>query len=274
MRVNVKKTEVVVIVLEWLRENGYLESLQALEHESKVSSVVYGREQKFLRQKVLSGQFIQTLEFIATFRSNQALDFERCCFLITRQRLLEAVYHKDATAKHHLMEEVAKYEHKASREEYSQLCYLVQLPNLTDHPDFYEWLPEQGRHSLFIELSTLLKHVIPQTGRHELVQRMAPGRLNDLLKMSVLHQLHQFKAQYPEVDLPPQLDFSLLTDLSSPDDVSLHRAMAGLIGDVERESQPGNDALVPSEYAIPEDDETGGARWWTDGEKQMDTSLR
>ncbi len=259
MKVTVKKDEVVVLVQEWLRSNGFLETMQSLERESRVTSVKYGREQQFLRQKILAGAFDQATEFLSTFRASPALDWDRAQFLLTRQSFLEAAYARDDDAKAAIMAELSRYEHKCSREEYGALCYIMQLPALTDHADFYDWTPQQGRLDTFVAISEGMDHLFPPSGHQRLLEMMAPGRLDDLLRMAVLHQLTSFRAQHPEVELPSTLEFSLLTDLGGPDDMALHKTLSEHVDGLKK--APEEDVLLAKDYDIVDDPKPFSTAW-------------
>jgi hypothetical protein len=48
-----------------------------------------------------------------------------------------------------------------SKEEYSNLCFLLSLSKLADHIDYQNWNPSNGRVQCFKELLPLVQRFLP-----------------------------------------------------------------------------------------------------------------
>jgi len=64
MRVSLKKEEIVLLCLDFLKQSGFIKAMRALEEESLVKADTYGREIDFLRTLVLDGQWADVEKFM------------------------------------------------------------------------------------------------------------------------------------------------------------------------------------------------------------------
>ena len=94
VKIHLKKKDVLLTVLEFLKSNGYVESMRCLEHESGLSVDNYGNDLDFLRELVLDGQWEDAENFVSPLRKKageSGFNFERVMFELRKQRFLELV---------------------------------------------------------------------------------------------------------------------------------------------------------------------------------------
>mmetsp|Transcript_23453 Transcript_23453/g.41497 ORF Transcript_23453/g.41497 Transcript_23453/m.41497 type:complete len:705 (+) Transcript_23453:52-2166(+) len=215
--VAIDESEIVVVVMDYLKRKGFVESLVALEKESKVSMESYGKEITYLRRLMLDGQWEDLENIILPLKDEAAdFDFERIQFLIHRQKFLEMLYSQSlSSAVVELVENLKQFEGKCSGQEFQQLCYCVTLPKLTDHPDFRYWTPHKGRSQCFDEVLPLLQRVYTKynpDGKPASVAQievMEPNRLVTLLRQAVLYQVDNVLRHSDVKSAPQRLTLSL-----------------------------------------------------------------
>ena len=110
-----------------------------------------------LRAAVLRGDVGAGEEQLA-FLSARGVEVGRARFEVRRQafyELLDRARARPAPAQE-LLAAVQALEDQASRDEFSELCYLMTLPSLQDSPDFAHWTVEGGRTVAVARLDRLL----------------------------------------------------------------------------------------------------------------------
>ena len=129
VKIHLKKKDVLLTVLEFLKSSGYIESMRCLEHECGVSVDNYGNDLDFLRDLILDGQWEDAENFVNPLqKKNQGseFDFDGVMFQLRKQRFLELVDGKDQEgAVLELTAGLKALEGSCSREEFNKLCYCL-----------------------------------------------------------------------------------------------------------------------------------------------------
>ena len=110
-----------------------------------------------LRATVLGGD-VEAGEEQLAFLGARGVEVGRARFEVRRQafyELLDRARGRPPPAQE-LLEAVQALEGQSSRDEFSELCYLMTLPSLQDSPDFADWTVEGGRAVAVARLDRLL----------------------------------------------------------------------------------------------------------------------
>ncbi|XP_078475165.1 WD repeat-containing protein 47 [Lampetra fluviatilis] len=198
---NVKEAEVIKLVLDFLHSRKLHVSTLALERESGVINGLYSDDMLFLRQLILDGQWDDVLEFIQPLEAMEKFQSKRFRYLVLKQKFLEALCINKAVP---MDEEPRQLEFTVeavvqclqslepfcpSREDYSGLCLLLTLPQLTEHAEFREWSPSAARVRCFEEACALVSDFIPADRKlSEAGFRASPDRLLQLLVKGLLYE--------------------------------------------------------------------------------------
>ena len=89
VKIHLKKQDILLTVLDFLKSNGYIESMRCLEHESGLTVDNYGNDMDFLRNLILDGQWDDAENFVQPLKKNiesNDFDFDRVMFEIRKQR--------------------------------------------------------------------------------------------------------------------------------------------------------------------------------------------
>jgi len=73
VKLQISQKDVLLIIMDYLNEHKMLKSLIALENESQLSLFKYSKEQSFLRNLILEGQWHDADTFIKTMFENSVL---------------------------------------------------------------------------------------------------------------------------------------------------------------------------------------------------------
>ena len=110
-----------------------------------------------LRAAVLGGDAASAEEQLA-FLAARGTDVGRARFEVRRQSFYERLdgVRLQKSPATELLAAVQEMEDLCSREEFSELCYLMTLPSLQDSPEFAEWTTAAGRRMAVARLDRLL----------------------------------------------------------------------------------------------------------------------
>ena len=167
-RISLKEEDVVKLACEFLHNRQLNISQVTLERESGVINANFSDDLLFLRQLILDGQWEDILEFIQPLCSLQSFDQKLFHFLIHKAKYIELLCIKGEApmpspenAVDSVVEVLKEIEQTApSKEHYSNLCLLLTLNRLSEHPDYQSWNPSKGRINCFKEILPLVKDLL------------------------------------------------------------------------------------------------------------------
>ena len=170
-RVSFNEADVVRMVLEFLDNRSLSISAQYLERETGVINGAYSDDLLFLRQLVLDGQWDDALEFVQPLSTVDDFDYKSFTYIVTKHKFLELLCIRSETdlmptATEGQVDEVVKCVNSLeqlcpNRADYSDLCLLLTLPRLSDHPDYRHWNPSVGRAQCFRQVCPLVIYILP-----------------------------------------------------------------------------------------------------------------
>nr|XP_023660284.1 WD repeat-containing protein 47-like isoform X1 [Paramormyrops kingsleyae]XP_023660286.1 WD repeat-containing protein 47-like isoform X1 [Paramormyrops kingsleyae]XP_023660287.1 WD repeat-containing protein 47-like isoform X1 [Paramormyrops kingsleyae]XP_023660288.1 WD repeat-containing protein 47-like isoform X1 [Paramormyrops kingsleyae]XP_023660289.1 WD repeat-containing protein 47-like isoform X1 [Paramormyrops kingsleyae]XP_023660290.1 WD repeat-containing protein 47-like isoform X1 [P len=199
--INIRETEIIKLILDFLNSRKLHISMLALERESGVINGLYSDDMLFLRQLVLDGQWDEVLQFIQPLECMEKFDRKRFRYIILRQKFLEALCVNNAMSAEeepqHLeltMREAVQCLHSLeeccpSKDDYRKLCLLLTLPRLTHHAEYRDWSPSTARVRCFEEACAMTAEFIPANRKlSEAGFRASGDRLFQLLIKGVLYE--------------------------------------------------------------------------------------
>jgi len=186
-KVLLKSEEIIMVLLQYLKEHGYIKSMISLESETNVKLAQYGKEITFFRQLIIEGQWEDAENFLKPLKVRQHFNFNRALYELKRQQFLEDIEccHSDELDIAGLLSRAKELQDKCSKEEFNNLCSYLTLPNLRDHPDFKNWSVEKGRIACFEAILELLKTIYPVESYGN---KIPEGRLVNIIKQAVQYQ--------------------------------------------------------------------------------------
>ena len=125
--------------------------------ETGVINGTYSDDLLFLRQLILDGQWDDVVEFIQPLASLPAFNYKQFLFTILKARFVELMCIKCEApmastdqAVDTVVDVLKEIEEVSpSKEHYSNLCLLLTLNKLSEHPEYRSWNPSKGRHACF-----------------------------------------------------------------------------------------------------------------------------
>lgn len=166
-----KEEEIIKIILEFLSSRHYHVTMRTLEKESNVFNCDYSDEVFFLRELVLDGDFDEVVDFGKSFSSSREFNQKQFNYTVLRQKFIELIY-----MRYHILDKQSNKEQGVnnlmktlreleeccpSKEEYSNLCWLLTVPDLNSHEDFKNWRVDISRLNCFEDLLDCLSSLMP-----------------------------------------------------------------------------------------------------------------
>ena len=222
-KIHLRQDEIVLCVLDYLKQAGLIQAMRALEHETGLTTTNYGTDLDFLRSLILDAQFDDAESFVLPLANVDDFDANRVLFEIRRQRFLELVDGNEGEAAQHVLSTSLKQlESKCSRAEWHKLCYCLTLQSLSDHPDYTNWTPYRGRMDCFESLRREFDRALSEqwSQQREKMNRLNPNHLVTLLQQSALYQASSYLAENSSRTLPNPMFFDLLSPTFMPMDAN------------------------------------------------------
>jgi|LauGreDrversion4_2_1035121.scaffolds.fasta_scaffold483814_1 hypothetical protein len=91
MKINVKKSEIILMIMDYLKNENLDKTLVSLENESGLQLYEYNREISFLRHLILEGHWKDAEEFLKPLKDHPNFEYNGSIYEIRKQKFLEAV---------------------------------------------------------------------------------------------------------------------------------------------------------------------------------------
>lgn len=204
-----REEDVVRLTLEFLYGRDLHISQLSLERETGVINGQFSDDGLFLRQIILDGQWDDALEFIQPLETLSDFDMRKFTYSILRHKYVELLCIKSEanivagtdgsvdTAVEEVVKVLSDLEKVApTKEEYSNLCLLLTLPRLTDHLQFKDWNPSNGRIQCFREVYPLVEKFLPGDRNPDTNQPIAFAKNDRLIQLIIKGVLYESCVNY------------------------------------------------------------------------------
>lgn len=166
---DINESDVVRLILSYLKDHRYVGTLRCLEKESGMTECALSGDATFLRSLVLDGRWDDVIQFVQPLETLELFPTRNIRFEIEKQRFLEFLSirpeyeaQREEFDVENILNVLSCIEKSCpSREEYAALCFLLTLPKLSDHPQYRKWDHMGARMDLFDELYGLVKNFFP-----------------------------------------------------------------------------------------------------------------
>eukprot|EP00794_Sanderia_malayensis_P015995 gene15995-17606_t len=196
-RVKLKEEDLLKLILEYLSSRNLHVSMRTLEKETGIVNNSYSDDILFLRELILDGDWDEVLLFVQPFENLDEFDAKQFKYIILKQKFIELLSMKShivGKQASNTIEEVMQTLNKLeatcpSKEEYSNLCWLLTVPNLIERSEFKEWTLDNSRLKCFMSALDIIRNVIPFEKKSKRISGCATnGRLLQLIVKGVLYE--------------------------------------------------------------------------------------
>lgn len=162
--ITLKKSKLILLVLDFLKSEGYDKTLVSLELETGISLYSYPKEIVYLRNLILEGQWASSEELLSPMEevlSNEK--FLQCLFEIRKQKFLELI-ESDKSQVEELVQMLKDLNGlSVNRSDFQKLVTCISSDSLIDTPEYAGWTILGGRVKCFEIIREILEDVFPSS---------------------------------------------------------------------------------------------------------------
>lgn len=194
----VDETDVVRLVSEFLHNRDLNISMLSVERETGIINGEFSDDMLFLRQLILDGQWDDVIDFIQPLNSVETFNYTKFQYIIMKHKYLELLCIKSEPSVMQnydfTVEEVVKCLNSleslcVSKEDYNNLCLLLTIPKISDHPEYQNWNPSNARVKCFRDVTPLVeKYLTPMDQSKKNAKTAEDDRLLQLVLKGILYE--------------------------------------------------------------------------------------
>lgn len=192
------ETDVVRLVSEFLHNRDLNISMLSVERETGIINGEFSDDMLFLRQLILDGQWDDVIDFIQPLSSIETFNYTKFQYIIMKHKYLELLCIKSEPSVMQnydfTVEEVVKCLNSleslcVSKEDYNNLCLLLTIPKISDHPEYQNWNPSNARVKCFRDVTPLVeKYLTPVDQSKKNAKTAEDDRLLQLVLKGMLYE--------------------------------------------------------------------------------------
>lgn len=197
-RIIVDETDMVKLVSEFLHNRDLNISMLSVERETGIINGEFSDDMLFLRQLILDGQWDDVIEFIQPLSSIETFNYTKFQYIIMKHKYLELLCIKSEPSVMQnydfTVEEVVKCLNNlesvcVSKEDYNNLCLLLTIPKISDHPEYQNWNPSNARVKCFRDVTPIVeKYLTPMDKSKKSLETAEDDRLVQLVLKGMLYE--------------------------------------------------------------------------------------
>lgn len=153
--------DTIKLVLHFLDSHSFAKSRAALEQESGVRLVSYGKELDFFYDLILDGRFEDAEKLIFPLKQRSQHSYNRVISAVHTQKYLEALENSADPNLEELAKLLKGLEGICEPEEFNNLRYCLTLNSISEHPRFSGWSVYGGRARCFTKCLEELREIYP-----------------------------------------------------------------------------------------------------------------
>lgn len=194
----VDETDVVRLISEFLHNRDLNISMLSVERETGIINGEFSDDMLFLRQLILDGQWDDVIDFIQPLGSIETFNYTKFQYIIMKHKYLELLCIKSEPSVMQnydfTVEEVVKCLNSleslcVSKEDYNNLCLLLTIPKISDHPEYQNWNPSNARVKCFRDVTPLVeKYLTPMDQSKKNTKTAEDDRLLQLVLKGMLYE--------------------------------------------------------------------------------------
>ena len=167
--VNIKKSDIILFIMDFLHNEHFDKALISLEEETNLSLFNYPKELLVLRNLILEGNWSESEEILNSINQNNIQNFpiHKAIFELKKQQFLEAVESEPNQSSNGgdvetLVGQLKVLQTLCEPEEFKKILQsLSQTPSITDQEEYKNWSPITGRLLCFDKIRNYLQFIYP-----------------------------------------------------------------------------------------------------------------
>ena len=142
--------------MDFLYSQDLIDSLIAMEKETKLSIFSYNKELSFLRKLIIEGNWEESENFLLPLKSNSNFQYNSAIKLLKLQKLYETIETRcDNLNQEEIIKQLKDVKDFLKEEEFKDLINLLNKNSIKDIQEFNNWTVNRGRLKTFEKIKEL-----------------------------------------------------------------------------------------------------------------------
>ena len=165
------KNDVILLIMEFLYSQDLIDSLMAIEKETKLSIFSYNKELSFLRKLIIEGNWEECENFILPLKSNLNFQYNSAIKLLKLQKIYETIETRFVNLdQEEIIKQLKEIKDFLKEEEFKELLNLLNKNSIKDIQEFNNWTVNRGRLKTFEQIKELFKVVYTHEKEEKIVK--------------------------------------------------------------------------------------------------------
>ena len=150
------KNDAILLIMDFLYSQDLIDSLIAMEKETKLSIFSYNKELSFLRKLIIEGNWEESENFLLPLKSNSNFQYNSAIKLLKLQKLYETIETRcDNLNQEEIIKQLKDVKDFLKEEEFKDLINLLNKNSIKDIQEFNNWTVNRGRLKTFEKMKEL-----------------------------------------------------------------------------------------------------------------------
>ena len=156
------KNDILLLIMDFLYSADLIDSLIAIEQETKISIFTYNKELLFLRKLIMKGNWSEAENFLFPLKSNSLFDFSSAIYNLKLQKFFESTEIESANYDQKEIESQLKdIRNYSTDKQFKELLNLLNKNTIKEDPKYKKWTINRGRLKTFEKIRELLGVIYP-----------------------------------------------------------------------------------------------------------------
>lgn len=161
MNSNCWKTELILLIEEYLYNANLIQSYLTIEKETSVSLFSYSKELSFIRKLIIDGLWDECIKFLKPLQYQNNFDIKEAMYQLKLEKFIESMENENNYDQNDFERQLSEIKVLCSKETFASIIKMLQPKSFKDNKEYKNWTPLSGRHNCFMKIRELLNGIFP-----------------------------------------------------------------------------------------------------------------
>lgn len=161
MNSNCWKTELILLIEEYLYNANLIQSYLTIEKETSVSLFSYSKELSFIRKLIIDGLWDECIKFLKPLQYQNNFDIKEAMYQLKLEKFIESMENENNYDQNDFERQLSEIKVLCSKETFASIIKMLQQKSFKDNKEYKNWTPLSGRHNCFMKIRELLNGIFP-----------------------------------------------------------------------------------------------------------------
>ena len=161
MNSNCWKTELILLIEEYLYNANLIQSYLTIEKETSVSLFSYNKELSFIRKLIIDGLWDECIKFLKPLQYQNNFDIKEAMYQLKLEKFIESMENENNYDQNDFERQLSEIKVLCSKETFASIIKMLQPKSFKDNKEYKNWTPLSGRYNCFMKIRELLNGIFP-----------------------------------------------------------------------------------------------------------------